>query len=150
MEMAVVTTAQSKVVAITCSSIKLYPIQKREHHFSLSLPSFLFPSSPSSTKRKVEIGFVGIEISVLVFLFGIPSFLLNLKYQIFPPNPKHTLLYHYLLYKSVFLSIDHQLSELVESIIIVIQYSLFIDAKIIITFILLLWKNAIPSVVVID
>ena len=79
-EMAVVTTAQSKVVAITCSSIKLYPIQKREHHFSLSLPSFLFPSSPSSTKRKVEIGFVGIEISVLVFLFGIPSFLLNLKY----------------------------------------------------------------------
>ena len=48
------------------------------------------------------------------------------------------------------MSIDHQLSELVESIIIVIQYSLFIDAKIIITFILLLWKDAIPSGVVID
>ena len=72
-EMTVVTTAQSKVVAITCSSIKLYPIQKREHHFSLSLPSFLFPSSPSSTKRKVEIGFVGIEMSVLFFLFGVPA-----------------------------------------------------------------------------
>ena len=48
------------------------------------------------------------------------------------------------------MSRDHQLSELVESIIIVIQYSLFIDAKIIITFILLLWKNATPSGVVID
>ena len=48
------------------------------------------------------------------------------------------------------MSIDHQLSELVESIIIVIQYSLFIDLKIIITLILLLWKDAIPSGVVID
>ena len=48
------------------------------------------------------------------------------------------------------MSIDHQLSELVESIIIVIQYSLFIDPKIIIAFILLLWKDAIPSGVVID
>ena len=79
MDMAVVTTAQSKAVAITCSSIKLYPIQKKRVSFlSLFLPSFLFHSSPNSTKRKVEIGFVGIEISVLVFLFGIPSFLLNL------------------------------------------------------------------------
>ena len=74
-EMAVVTTAQGKVVAITYLSIRLSFIlsKKREHRFSLSLPSFLFPSSPSSTKRKVEIGFVGIEMSVLVFLFGVPS-----------------------------------------------------------------------------
>ena len=78
-EMAVVTTAQSKVVAITCLLINLYPIQKKRASFpSPSLPPFLFPSSPNSTKRKVEIGFVGIEISVVVFLFGIPSFLLNL------------------------------------------------------------------------
>ena len=78
-EMAVVTTAQSKAVAITCSSIKLYPIQKKRASFlSLSVPSFIFHSSPSSTKRKVEIGFIGIEMSVLVFLFGIPPFLLNL------------------------------------------------------------------------
>ena len=73
-EMTVVTTAQSKVVAITCSSIKLYSIQKRRLSFlSLPLPSFLFPSSPSSTKRKVEIGFVGIEMSVVVFLFGVST-----------------------------------------------------------------------------
>ena len=79
MEMVVVTTAQSKAVVMTSLSIKLYPIQKKRASFlSLSLPSFLFHSSPSSTKRKVEIGFVGIEMSVLVFLFGIPSFLLNL------------------------------------------------------------------------
>ena len=58
-EMAVVTTAQSKVVAITCLSIKLYPIQKKRPSFlSPSLPSFLFPSSPFSTKRKVKIDFV--------------------------------------------------------------------------------------------
>ena len=48
------------------------------------------------------------------------------------------------------MSIDHRLSEPVASITIVIQYSLFIDAKIIITFILLLCKDAIPSGVVID
>ena len=78
-EMAVVTTAQSKVVAMTGLSINLYPIQKKRASFlSLFLPSFLFHSSPNSTKRKSEIGFVGIEISVVVFLFGIPSFLLNL------------------------------------------------------------------------
>ena len=73
-EMAVVTTAQGKVVAITCLSIKLYPIQKKRAMFlSLSLPSFFFHSSSSSTKRKVEIGFVGIEKSVLVFLLGVPA-----------------------------------------------------------------------------
>ena len=72
-EMVVMTAAQSKVVAMTDLSIKLYPIQKREHRPYLSLPSFLFPSSPSSTKRKVEIGFVGIEMSVLVFFFGVPT-----------------------------------------------------------------------------
>ena len=79
-EMAVVTTAQSKVVAMTGLSIKLYPIQKKRASFlSLFLPSFLFPSSPSSTKRKVEIVFVGIEMSVVVFLFRVSSFfLLNL------------------------------------------------------------------------
>ena len=66
-----VTTARDKAVAMTDLSTKLYPIQKREHHFSLSLPSFLFPSSPSPTKRKVKIGFVRIEMSVLVFLFGV-------------------------------------------------------------------------------
>ena len=71
-EMTVVTTAQSKVVAMTGLSTKLYHIQKKRASFlSLFLPSFLFPSSPSSTKRKVEIGFVGIEMSVLVFLFGV-------------------------------------------------------------------------------
>ena len=43
------------------------------------------------------------------------------------------------------MSIDHQLSELVASINIVIQYSLFIDAKIIIALILLLWKDATPK-----
>ena len=45
---------------------------------------------------------------------------------------------------------DHQPSELVVSITIVIQYNPFIDPKIIIAFILLLWKDAIPSGVVID
>ena len=73
MEMAAVTTAQGEVVAMTDLSINLYPIQKREYRSSLSVPSFLFPSSPNSTKRKVEIGFVGIENSVVVFLFGVPS-----------------------------------------------------------------------------
>ena len=74
MEMVVVTTAQSKVVAMTDLSIKLYPIQKKRVSFlSLFLPSFIFHSSPSSTKRKVEIGFVGIEMSVLVFLFGVST-----------------------------------------------------------------------------
>ena len=69
-----VTTARDKAVAMTGLSIKLYPIQKKRLSFlSLSLPSFLFPSSPSSTKRKVEIGFVGIEMSVLVFFFGVPT-----------------------------------------------------------------------------
>ena len=73
-EMAVVTTAQSKVVAMTDLSIKLYPIQKKRVSFlSLFLPSFIFHSSPSSTKRKVEIAFVGIEMSVLVFLFGVST-----------------------------------------------------------------------------
>ena len=48
------------------------------------------------------------------------------------------------------MSIDHQLSKPVASTAIVIQYSLFVDPKIIITLILLLWKNATPSVVVID
>ena len=73
-EMAVVTTAQSKVLAMTGLSIKLYPIQKKGASFlSLSLHSFLFHSSPSSAKRKVEISFVGIEMSVLVFLFGVPA-----------------------------------------------------------------------------
>ena len=73
-EMAVVTTAQSKVLAMTGLSINLYPIQKKRVSFlSLFLPPFLFHSSPSSTKRKVEIGFVGIEMSVLVFLFGVPA-----------------------------------------------------------------------------
>ena len=67
-----VTTARDKAVAMTDLSIKFYPIQKKSVSFlSLSLPSFLFPSSPSSTKRKVEIVFVGIEMSVLVFLFGV-------------------------------------------------------------------------------
>ena len=76
-EMVVMTIAQSKVVAMTSLSINLYPIQKKRVSFlSLFLPSFLFHSSPNSTKRKVEIGFVG--MSVVVFLFGIPSFLLNL------------------------------------------------------------------------
>ena len=78
-EMAVVTIAQSRVAAITCSSTKLYHIQKKRASFlSLFLPSFIFPSSPNSTNRKSEIAFVGIEMSVVVFLFGIPSFLLNL------------------------------------------------------------------------
>ena len=92
-------------------------------------------------------------MSVLVFLFGVQAIAKPdkiLKYWLVPPNPKHTLLYYYLLYKSIFLSIDHQLSELVVSITIVIQYSLFIDPKIIIAFILLLWKNAFPSGVIID
>ena len=43
MAVAVVTTAQSKVVAMTDLSINLYPIQKRRASF-LSLPSFIsFP-----------------------------------------------------------------------------------------------------------
>ena len=37
------------------------------------------------------------------------------------------------------MSIDHQLSELVEFIIIVIQYSLFIDPKLVVVLTLLLW-----------
>ena len=93
-------------------------------------------------------------MSVLVFLFGVLAIAKPdkiLKYWLVPPpNPKHTLLYYYLLYKSVFLSIDHQLFELVASITTVIQYSLFIDPKIMIAFILLLWKDAIPSGVVIE
>ena len=69
-----VTTARDKAVAMTGLSIKLYPIQKKRASFlSLSVPSFIFPSSPNSTKRKVEIGFVGIEMSVVVFLFGVPA-----------------------------------------------------------------------------
>ena len=68
------TTARDKAVAMTGLSINLYPIQKKRAMFlSLSLPSFFFHSSSSSTKRKVEIGFVGIEMSVLVFLFGVPT-----------------------------------------------------------------------------
>ena len=156
-----VTTARDKAVAMTGLSITPYPIQKKR-------ASFLFRSSPSSTefsnenlshirvneKRKVEIDFVGIKMSVLVFLFGVQAIAKPdkiLKYWLVPPpNPKHTLLYHYLLYKSVFLSMDHQPSELVVSITIGIQYNPFIDPQIIITFILLLWKNATPSGVVID
>ena len=73
-EMVVVTTARDKAVAMTGLSITPYPIQKKRLSFlSLSLPSFLFPSSPDSTKRKSEIAFVGIEMSVLVFLFGVPA-----------------------------------------------------------------------------
>ena len=69
-EVAVVPTALSKVVAITCLSINLYPIQKKGAMFlSLSLPSSLFPSSPNSTKRKAEIAFIGIEMSALFFPF---------------------------------------------------------------------------------
>ena len=49
-----VTTARDKAVAMTGLSTKPYHIQKKRASFlSLSLPSFLFPSSPSSTKRKV-------------------------------------------------------------------------------------------------
>ena len=70
-EMAVVTIAQSKVVAMTGLLIKLYHIQKKEYRSSLSLHSFIFYSSPNSTKRKVEIAFEGIEMSVVVFLFGV-------------------------------------------------------------------------------
>ena len=40
-EMTVVTTAQSKVVAMTDLSINLYPIQKRRASF-LSLPPFIY------------------------------------------------------------------------------------------------------------
>ena len=69
-----VTTARDKAVAMSGLSTKLYPIQKKRASFlSLFLPSFLFHSSPNSTKRKVEIGFVGIEMSVVVFLFGVPA-----------------------------------------------------------------------------
>ena len=70
-----VTTARDKAVAMTGLSTKLYHIQKKRASFlSLFLPSFLFHSSPNSTKRKFEIGFVGIEKSVLVFLFRVSSF----------------------------------------------------------------------------
>ena len=73
-EMTAVTTAQGKVVAMTDLSINLYPIQKKRASFlSLFLPSFLFSSLPSSTKRKFEIVFIGIEMSVLVFLLGVPA-----------------------------------------------------------------------------
>ena len=44
-DMAVVTTAQGKVVAMTGLSINLYPIQKREYRSSLS-PSLHFSSLP--------------------------------------------------------------------------------------------------------
>ena len=58
-DMTVVTTAQGEVVAITGLSINLYSIQKKRVSFlALFLPSFLFPSSPSSTRRKSEIVFV--------------------------------------------------------------------------------------------
>ena len=40
-EMTVVTIAQSKVLAMTGLSINLYPIQKKEHRSSLSLPPFI-------------------------------------------------------------------------------------------------------------
>ena len=74
MDVAVVPTAHSKVAAMTGLSIKLYPIQKKRASFlSLFLPSFLFSSLPSSTKRKFEIVFIGIEMSVLVFLLGVPA-----------------------------------------------------------------------------
>ena len=93
-------------------------------------------------------------MSVLVFLFGVLAIAKPdkiLKYWLVPPpNPKHSLLYCYLLYKSVFLSIDHRFSKPVASITIVIQYILFIDPQIIIAFILLLWTNATPSGVIID
>ena len=48
------------------------------------------------------------------------------------------------------MSVDHRPSGLVVFITIVIQYSLFINPQIIVALILLLWKNAIPSGVVID
>ena len=52
-EMAVVTTAQSKVVAMTGFSIKLYPIQKKRVSF-LSLPSFIpFPFLTLLYKEKI-------------------------------------------------------------------------------------------------
>ena len=53
-EVVVVTTAQSKVVAITCLSIKLYPIQKREHRSSLS-SSLHFSSLPHPTLQREKL-----------------------------------------------------------------------------------------------
>ena len=52
-EMAVVTTAQSKVVAMTDLSIKLYPIQKKESIVPLSLRPFIsFPFLTQLYKEK--------------------------------------------------------------------------------------------------
>ena len=52
-EMAVVTTAQSKVVAMTGLSIKFYPIQKKRASF-FSLPSFIyFPFLTQLYKEKI-------------------------------------------------------------------------------------------------
>ena len=53
-EMAVVTTAQSKVVAMTGLSINLYPIQKREHRSSLS-PSLHLFSLPHPTLQREKL-----------------------------------------------------------------------------------------------
>ena len=53
-EIAVVTIAQSKVVAMTSLSIKLYPIQKREHRSSLSL-SLHFSSLPDPTLQREKL-----------------------------------------------------------------------------------------------
>ena len=53
-EMAVVTTAQSKVVAITGLSINLYPIQKKRLSFlslSLSLHFFSLPHPPLQKEK---------------------------------------------------------------------------------------------------
>ena len=49
--MAVMTTAQSKVVAMTCLSINLYPIQKKESIVPLS-PSLHFSSLPHPPLQK--------------------------------------------------------------------------------------------------
>ena len=61
-EMTVVTTAQSKVVAMTGLLIKLYHIQKKEYRSSLS-SSLHFSSLPHPTLQR--------EKSALVFLFGV-------------------------------------------------------------------------------
>ena len=63
---------------MTGLSIKLYPIQKREHRSSLS-SSLHFSSIPHPTLQR--------EKSVVVFLFGVPAIAKLdkiLKYQLFP------------------------------------------------------------------
>ena len=53
-EMAVVTTAQSKVVVMTDLSINLYPIQKKRASFP-SLPPFIFFSLPHPPLQKEKL-----------------------------------------------------------------------------------------------